>query len=233
MYLKETLDQFTSINNILKLLKKSPGFNKYCIQERLPKETVITSDKRRKYIYIIEDGFMKLVFEGTNKHNFSYILQKGAFPHLPVYTEDIPKHMMLIALTGVVWWKIEFQFFKEMMELEDPRNYIMLHQLAETRRRLYIIAVQEKLSSRESIYFSLNTMIDYGLRVSEKAVELPKFLTYQILADNSNTSKSYTSKVLSNLREKGILESQKKPWRINDVQKLQELIDAEALLAIL
>ncbi|HHQ1011513.1 TPA: Crp/Fnr family transcriptional regulator, partial [Listeria innocua] len=36
MYLKETLDQFTSINNILKLLKKSPGFNKYCIQERLP-----------------------------------------------------------------------------------------------------------------------------------------------------------------------------------------------------
>lgn len=141
--------------------------------------------------------------------------------------------MMLIALTDVVWWKIEFHFFKEMMELEDPRNYIMLHQLAETRRRLYVIAVQEKLSSRESIYFSLNTMIDYGLRVSEKAVELPKFLTYQILADNSNTSKSYTSKVLSNLREKGILESQKKPWRINDVQKLQELIDAEALLAIL
>ncbi|EEJ0016217.1 Crp/Fnr family transcriptional regulator, partial [Listeria innocua] len=44
MYLKETLDQFTSINNILKLLKKNPGFNKYCIQERLPKETVITSD---------------------------------------------------------------------------------------------------------------------------------------------------------------------------------------------
>ncbi|MBW5792593.1 Crp/Fnr family transcriptional regulator, partial [Listeria monocytogenes] len=27
------------------------------------------------------------------------------------------------------------------------------------------------------------------------------------------------------LREDGILESQKKPWRINDVQKLQKLIE--------
>ncbi|HBM4622790.1 TPA: Crp/Fnr family transcriptional regulator, partial [Listeria innocua] len=27
MYLKETLDQFTSINNMLKLLKKNPSFN--------------------------------------------------------------------------------------------------------------------------------------------------------------------------------------------------------------
>ncbi|EGT1998520.1 Crp/Fnr family transcriptional regulator, partial [Listeria monocytogenes] len=36
MYLKETLDQFASIDNILKLLKKNPSFNKHCIQERLP-----------------------------------------------------------------------------------------------------------------------------------------------------------------------------------------------------
>lgn len=233
MYLKETLDQFASISNILKLLKKDPGFNKYCIQERVLHKTIFTADKKRKYIYIIEEGYMKLVFEGTNQYNFSYILQKGAFPYLPVYTEDIPKHMMLIALTDVVWWKIEFQFFRKMMQLEDPRNYLMLHHLAETRRRLYLIAVQEKLSSRDSIYFSLNTMLDYGLRVSEKAVELPEFLTYQFLADHSNSSKSYTSKVLSHLREKGILESQKKPWRINDVQKLQELIHTEALLSTL
>lgn len=116
------------------------------------------------------------------------------------------------------------------MEFEDPQNYLMLHQLAETRKRFYIIAYQEKLTSRESIYYSLNTLIELGLRISEKVVELPGFLTYQILADHANTSKSYTSKVLGYLRQEGILESQKKPWRINDVQKLQQLIETDVPL---
>ncbi|EAH0339178.1 Crp/Fnr family transcriptional regulator, partial [Listeria monocytogenes] len=157
--------------------------------------------------------------------DFSYILSKGAFPFLPVYIEDIPEHTMMVALTDIVWWKIDIGFFKSMMEIEDPRNYLMLHQLAETRRRFYTIAYQEKLTSRDSIYYSLSTLIEFGLRISEKVVELPEFLTYQILADHANTSKSYTSKVLGHLREDGILESQKKPWRINDVQKLQKLIE--------
>ncbi|EJZ2752034.1 Crp/Fnr family transcriptional regulator [Listeria monocytogenes] len=225
MYLKETLDQFASIDNILKLLKKNPSFNKYCIQERLPQKTIITSNKQRKHIYIIEEGFMKLIFDDNKPRDFSYILSKGAFPFLPVYTEDIPEHTMMVALTDIVWWKIDISFFKGMMETEDPRNYLMLHQLAETRRRFYTIAYQEKLTSRESIYYSLSTMIEFGLRISEKIVELPEFLTYQILVDHANTSKSYTSKVLGHLREEGILESQRKPWRINDVQKLQKLIE--------
>lgn len=227
MYLKETLDQFASIDNILKLLKKNPSFNKHCIQERLPQKTIITSNKQRKYVYIIEEGFMKLLFDDNQPHDFSYILSKGAFPFLPVYTEDIPPHTMMVALTNIVWWKIDFAFFKAMMEVEDPRNYLMLHQLAETRRRFYTIAYQEKLTSRESIYYSLSTLIEFGLRISEKVVELPGFLTYQILADHANTSKSYTSKVLGHLRKEGILESQKKPWRINDVQKLQRLIEMD------
>lgn len=227
MYLKETLDQFASLDNVLMLLKKNPSFNKHCIQERLPQKTIISSTKQRKHIYIIEEGFMKLTFE---PRDFSYILSKGAFPYLPVYTEDIPQHMMMVALTDVVWWKIDIGFFKNMMEFEDPRNYLMLHQLAETRRRFYTIAYQEKLTSRESIYYSLNTLIEFGLRISEKVVELPEFLTYQILADHANTSKSYTSKVLGHLREEGILESQKKPWRINDVQKLQRLIKTDVSL---
>lgn len=45
----------------------------------------------------------------------------------------------------------------------------MLHQLAETRRRFYTIAYQEKLTSRESIYYSLSTMIEFGLRISENS----------------------------------------------------------------
>ncbi|EAD3238886.1 Crp/Fnr family transcriptional regulator [Listeria monocytogenes] len=230
MYLKETLDQFASIDNILKLLKKNPSFNKHCIQERLPQKTIITTNKQRKYIYIIEEGFMKLIFDENKLRDFSYILSKGALPFLPIYTEDIPQHIKMVALTDIVWWKIDIGFFKSTMEFEDPQNYLMLHQLAETRRRFYIIAYQEKLTSRESIYYSLNTLIELGLRISEKVVELPGFLTYQILADHANTSKSYTSKVLGYLRQEGILESQKKPWRINDVQKLQQLIETDVPL---
>ncbi|MBC1506916.1 Crp/Fnr family transcriptional regulator [Listeria sp. FSL L7-1509] len=233
MYLKETLDQFASPANMLKLLKKDPSFNKHCIQERLKEGTTITSDNRRKYIYIIVDGFMKFIFEGIDKQNFVFILQHGSFPHLPVYSEDIPKHTKIVALTDVIWWRIDFQFFKKMMELEDPRNYLMLHQLAETRRKLYIIAIQEKLSARDSIYFSLNTMMDFGLQISANVMELPEFLTYQELASHANTSKSYTSKVLMELREEGILDSQKKPWRINDIQRLKKLINIENLQAYL
>lgn len=116
-----------------------------------------------------------------------------------------------------------------MMELEDPRNYVMLHQLAETRRKLYFIAIQERLSARDSIYLSLNTMLDFGIRLSTNTMELPRFLTYQELANHANTSKSYASKVLIELREAGILDSKKKPWRINDLQRLKKLIDLESL----
>ncbi|AIS60534.1 helix-turn-helix domain-containing protein [Listeria ivanovii] len=229
MYLKETLDQFASQANILKLLKRNPSFNQHCIQERLTSNTTITTGTRRKYIYIIEEGFAKFVFEGLHKQNFVFIMNQGSLVYLPVYSEDIPKHTMVVALTDIIWWRIEFEFFKEMLALEDPRNYIMLHHLADTRRKLYFIAIQEILSARDSIYFSLNTMMQFGLRISANVMELPKFLTYQILSDHANTSKSYTSKVLTELREKGILDSKKKPWRINDIQRLKQLIDVESI----
>ncbi|MDT0018173.1 Crp/Fnr family transcriptional regulator [Listeria swaminathanii] len=225
MYLKETLDQFASIDNILKLLKKNPSFNKHCRQERLPEKMIMAADKTKNDVYIIEEGFIKLIFAGDSNRNFSYIVSKGAFLHLPIYSEDIPQHTAMLSLTDVVWWKIDFHYFKTMMALEDPKNYLMLHQLAETRKRLYLIAFQEQLPPRKRVYYALNMMIDFGLEVSEKAVELPPFLTYQVLADYANTSKSYSSKVLGDLRKQGILESQKKPWRINDVQKLQHLME--------
>lgn len=227
MYLKETLDQFASPANILKLLKKDLTFNKHCIQERIEANDVITTGNERKYVYMIVEGYMKFVFEGVYKQELIFIMEQGSLPVLPVYSEDIPLYSKIVALTDVVWWRIDFQFFKKMMALEDPKNYVMLHQLADTRRKLYFIAIKGKLSARESIYFSLNEMLNFGIRLSANTMELPKFLTYQELASYANTSKSYTSKVLIELREKGILDSQKKPWRINDLQQLKELIDIE------
>ncbi|AHI56650.1 Crp/Fnr family transcriptional regulator [Listeria ivanovii] len=229
MYLKETLDQFASPANILKLLKKDLAFNKHCIQERIEKSDFVIQDKKRKYVYIIVEGFMKLVFEGIHKQNFIFFMKPGSLPFLPVYSEDVPGNTRVVALTEVVWWRVDFHFFKQMMELEDPRNYVMLHQLAETRRKLYFIAIQERLSARDSIYLSLNTMLDFGIRLSTNTMELPRFLTYQELANHANTSKSYASKVLIELREAGILDSKKKPWRINDLQRLKKLIDLESL----
>lgn len=229
MYLKETLDQFASPANILKLLKKDLTFNKHCIQERLEINTVIKADRERKYVYVIVEGFMKFIFEGIHKQEFIFIIERGSFPVLPIYSEDIPIYSKIIALTDVVWWRIDFQFFKKMMAIEDTRNYVMLHQLAETRRKLYFIAIKEKLSARDSIYFSLNEMMNFGIRISANTMELPKFLTYQELVNFANTSKSYTSKVLAELREEGILDSKKKTWRINDIQQVKKLIDVTKL----
>ncbi|MBC1998070.1 Crp/Fnr family transcriptional regulator [Listeria marthii] len=230
MYLKDTLEQFASLDNILKLLKKDPSFNKHCRQERLPAKTILTVNKQENYVYIIEEGFMKLIYAENYQHAFSYIVSKGTFLHLPIYSADILPFREMTSLTDILWWKIDFLYFKSTLELEDPKNYLMLHQLAETSKRLYQLAFQQKLTSRERIFYSLNTMIDFGLRISEKIVELPPFLTYQILADHANTSKSYASKVLGELRANDILASQKKPWRINDVQKLRQLIEADIRL---
>ncbi|EUJ25217.1 hypothetical protein PCORN_18224 [Listeria cornellensis FSL F6-0969] len=146
-----------------------------------------------------------------------------------MYNEDIPTQSRLEALTDVIWWRIDFSFLKQTLLLEDPRNYILLHYMARTRRELYALAVINRLNSKERIYFSLLSLIDLGFHKDTNVVELPEFLTYERLAELSNTSKGYTSKVLLHLREEKILISNKKPWIISDVKKLKELLGADNL----
>lgn len=229
MYLKETIDNFATGSNILKLLKKDAQFNHHCIEERFPMGQELLFDKRREYIYLIESGYVKYTYEGETQKKFSFFVQSGDLPFLPLFSEEIPTKSRLEALTDVTWWRIDFSFFKQMLLLEDPRNYILLSCLARTRRELYAIAVRDRLNSKERVYFSLLSLIDLGFRKDTNMVELPIFLTYERLAELSNTSKGYTSKVLLNLREEKVLLSNKKPWVISDVKKLKELLGADNL----
>ncbi|MBC6308680.1 Crp/Fnr family transcriptional regulator [Listeria sp. FSL L7-1582] len=229
MYLKETIDNFATSSNILKLLKKDAQFNHHCIQERFPMGQELMFGKRREHFYLIESGYVKYTYEGQTGKTFSFFVRSGSFPFLPLYEEDIPTKSRLEALTDVVWWKIDFAFFKQTLLLEDPRNYILLSYTARTRKELYGLAVKDRLNSKERIYFSLLSLIDLGFHKDTNVVELPIFLTYERLAELSNTSKGYTSKVLLGLREDKVLISNKKPWIISDVIKLKELLDANSL----
>lgn len=229
MYLKETIDNFATSSNILKLLKKDAQFNHHCIEERFPMGQELLFDKRRDHIYLIASGYVKYTYEGETEKKFSFFVQSGDLPFLPLFNEDVPTKSRLEALTDVRWWRIDFAFFKQMLLLEDPRNYILLHYVARTRRELYALAIKDRLNSKERIYFSLLSLIDLGFHKDVNVVELPVFLTYEQLAELSNTSKGYTSKVLLGLREEKILISNKKPWIISDVKKLKELLGADSL----
>ncbi|MBC1473839.1 Crp/Fnr family transcriptional regulator [Listeria grandensis] len=229
MYLKETIDNFATLSNIIKILKKDAQFNHHCIEERISQGTELFFDKRRDYFYLVQSGYVQYRYEGSSGQNFHFLVRPGNFPFLPIYQEDIPHNSRIEALTDVIWWRIDFAFLKKMLQLEDPRNYILMSFMARTRRELYAIAVQDRLSSKKRIYFSLISLIDLGFRKDSNTVELPIFLTYDRLAELSNTSKGYTSKALLELRENEILISNKKPWVITDVKKLKNLLDADSL----
>lgn len=171
------------------------------MEERVPKGQELLFGKRRDYFYLIEQGFVKYTYAGETGKNFSFFTPAGSFPFLPMYEEDIPTKSKLEALTDVTWWRIDFSFLKQTLLLEDPRNYILLHFAARTRRELYAIAVKDRLNSKERIYFSIISLINMGFRIETNTVELPIFLTYESLAELSNTSKGYASKVLLELRQ--------------------------------
>ncbi|MBC1984941.1 Crp/Fnr family transcriptional regulator [Listeria booriae] len=229
MYLKETIDSFASNANILKLLKKDAQFNHHCIEEMVSKGTELIYNRDREYFYLIEQGYVKYEYDGQLGQRFHFLFGPGSFPFLPIYEDDVPNISKVEILADVRWWRVEFSFFKKVMRVEDPRNYILLAYMARTRRELYAITIQDRLNSQDRIYFSLLSLIDLGFRQKNNSVELPIFLTYKRLAEFSNTSKGYTSKVLSELRAKKILISSKKPWVITDVEELRRLLGADQL----
>ncbi|MBC2304355.1 Crp/Fnr family transcriptional regulator [Listeria booriae] len=227
MYREGELASLASFSNIMKLLKKDAHFNQFCTQHRIPKGTTQEITDRMKYAYLLETGYLSYTYSGKIGSGYFFISFPGSFANLPISGSQVPMIGKLTALTDVVWWKIDVEFLRKMLFTEDPRNHIMLNFALQTRYYLYLIVKKYHLTSEERVYFSLLRCTESGIQVKDNQAELPLFLTYDLLAEFSETSKSYTSRVLADLRNKGILQSSKKPWVITDVAYLRKLVDVE------
>lgn len=229
MYAREELRSLASFTTIMKILKKDPNFNKYCTQRRIKKGSKFILDEDRKDCYLLESGFVKYNYIGQSGPGYFFVIPPGQLISLPLVKDQFKVHGELTAVTDLIWWKIDVEFIRKMLLLEDPRNFIILNYTIQLAQRFYIMTRKYQLSAENRVYFALLRCSEAGIQIAENQIELPLFLTYDILAEFSATSKGYASTVLGELREKGILVSSKKPWIITDLAWLNDKLQIEGL----
>lgn len=229
MYEKNEFRSLAAFPVVLKMLKKDPTFNKYCTQHRIKKGEVFTLNEDRKDCYLLESGYVKFDYTGPSSPNFYFVVPPSRFVTLPIFKNQFKLYGQVTALTELVWWKIDVEFLRKTLQLEDPRNYVMLNYMIEIGYKFYITAKKTYLGAENSVYLALFQCSEAGIQIEENKVELPNFITYDLLAEFAGASKGYTSTVLGELRDKGILVSSKKPWVITDMDQFNNLLEIEGL----
>ncbi|MBC1812855.1 Crp/Fnr family transcriptional regulator [Listeria booriae] len=227
MYPNNIMEVFASPKNLVKLLKRDLQFNQYCIEERLKKGDTLTLDTKNEFFYMLESGYLKETYTDILNIHFHLIVKPPHFPIFATTEEEMPESVSLTALTDVRWWKIDFQFFKKVLYSEDPRSYVVLHNLLFVKSRLYELVVKDRMEAADRIYYTLLQLLDISLVAGKNRADFPRFLDYTLLAELASTSRSYTVMLLGELREKGILVTNKKPWKLEDIAALQALLFKE------
>ncbi|MBC2098377.1 Crp/Fnr family transcriptional regulator [Listeria booriae] len=227
MYPNNIMEVFASPKNLVKLLKRDLQFNQYCIEERLKKGDTLTLDTKNEFFYMLESGYLKETYTDILNIQFHLIVKPPHFPIFATTEEEMPESISLTALTDVRWWKIDFQFFKKVLYSEDPRSYVVLHNLLFVKSRLYELVVKDRMEAADRIYYTLLQLLDISLVAGKNRAEFPRFLDYTLLAELASTSRSYTVTLLGELRDKGILVTHKKPWKLEDIAALQALLFKE------
>ncbi|MBC1800284.1 Crp/Fnr family transcriptional regulator [Listeria booriae] len=227
MYPNNIMEVFASPKNLVKLLKRDLQFNQYCIEERLKKGDTLTLDTKNEFFYMLESGYLKETYTDILNIQFHLIVKPPHFPIFATTEEEMPESVSLTALTDVRWWKIDFQFFKKVLYSEDPRSYVVLHNLLFVKSRLYELVVKDRMEAADRIYYTLLQLLDISLVAGKNRAEFPRFLDYTLLAELASTSRSYTVMLLGELRDKGILVTNKKPWKLEDIAALQALLFKE------
>ncbi|MBC2259219.1 Crp/Fnr family transcriptional regulator [Listeria booriae] len=222
MYSKEMLESYATFENIMKILKKDPRFSEYCSQTKMPAGTRLRLDRSRNVCYLLERGYVKYNFSGEDGMRNFYIVYPGKFISLPVVEGYIPSAGNLLFLNDSVCWTIDFEFLRKVLFSEDPRNFILISFLNETRYKLYVLATVRNLNAENRILLTLVRLANFGMHVSANRVELPPFLTHSMVAELASSSRSLVTHTFRKLHDQGILDSSKKPWVLENFSALQE-----------
>ncbi|KGL40934.1 hypothetical protein BMT55_13550 [Listeria newyorkensis] len=227
MYHESELNVFYSVEQILKLLRKNPVFNKYCYQRKLNKGEVIRlTPTTRGSFYMIEKGDFSVYYESrlTGK-TLIFFFQRNDMFNFPLLKERMHPVLEAVALKEAQVWIIDFNFMMSTVKLEDPRNYLQLNFLATTQMQLGNALIRKSLDSKKRILHALVELTEHmALYNSDKVHELPSFMTYELLAEMAGTSRGYTSRILRELRDSDVLDSSNRPWIVKNIDLLNDLL---------
>lgn len=213
----------------LKVIKSYPGFHEFAHERRIKEGEILTRRLIGYNLLAIEEGIIKFGYRKDEGAIFQYFLQPGNFLVFPDYSEDIPAEGVYETVTDVRGWEIDFAFFQQVLNEEDPHNFILIQHFLSTRRNIFRASIRANLSAKQRIYFNLQMLMNIGFHSSPNCIELPRFINHVVLADMSNVSKSLVTSVLQPLKEARILVSSEKPWMVIDVKEMQELMIREEI----
>ncbi|MBC2160164.1 Crp/Fnr family transcriptional regulator [Listeria booriae] len=220
---------FSNKIDLMKLLKEHPGFYYSSHEQRIKKGEVFTHKNISDYLFRIESGVVEFGYLKDREFIFQFFLRAGDILALPEYAEDLPAEGCYVAVNEVTGWVIDMAFVQEVLLEKDPKNQIMMTHFLQTRRKFFRASIRANLEPKQRVYFCLMTLIEMGFRNSKNSVELPGFVTHDVLATMANVSKSLVLSVVRFLRDSEILASNKKPWVILDLNKFMYIMVEERI----
>ncbi|MBC2168249.1 Crp/Fnr family transcriptional regulator [Listeria booriae] len=226
MYDKNYVEQFTSYPNLIALLQKYSDFQKKTVDMRMSASEILYENTIRTNCYLLKSGYVQIT--DISKYGNTYLLMgaPGKIISLPIYYSELPQLIEIKALTDVIITRVDFEFLRKVLQLEDPHNYVTINYLSNLRKILYHEVTQNTTVVQIRIIKFLIYLADsLGMRAGNYMVWLPPFLTYEVLADFAHCSKPHAVTILKELREKGIIDTHRGQWAILDIRKLQALLD--------
>ncbi|MBC2098622.1 Crp/Fnr family transcriptional regulator [Listeria booriae] len=227
MYFKSELRANYSLEHLLKLLRKNPAFSQYCTQKVISKGEILKmGPNNRQYFYMVEQGYFSFYYENEyiGKH-FIFFVQRDTMINFLLYKEHMDLSFEYKALSDVLVWEVDFAFLRSMILEEDPRNHYQLNYISTIQTLLFHTIVRQTLDAkRRVIYCLVEIAEELSLYTGEHNYVLPDIVTYDLLAEFAGTSRGYTSRIIKELRDLGLLSSSRKPWIIKDLPKLKKLL---------
>ncbi|KGL45584.1 hypothetical protein BMT55_12815 [Listeria newyorkensis] len=221
MYKKNFIEDFTNFDYVMKLLKSNPQFNNKCHQVALRQGQSIQTKSIGNFAYLVQEGYTELTKEFKGEQVFLVLAKRGEFPILIGRTDWQTDSFHIIALTDCILWEIEFDYLKQILLDEDPRNFILLNYVMKVGINSYFQLSMSKLSSQERVYYMLRFIGDkLGVKNRDNEIEMPPFLTYEKLGEFASVSLSHVSNLMKELQQKNIIVIRKRNWVLKDPEAI-------------
>ncbi|MBC2159540.1 Crp/Fnr family transcriptional regulator [Listeria booriae] len=223
MYNDRDLESFSNAKNLMKLMKRYTDFNEHTLDVTFNKGESFFRKDAHRYCYLVKEGYFKV--KTTNEHgdHFLLLVEAGHIIFFPLYYSVVFNDLVATALDEAQCLRIESEFLKKVIALEDPHNHVTLQYLTQVSRRFYSSLALITLSSKQRVVYTLIKLVDtFGRHTKAHEIELPSFVNYETIAEFSRCSRSYTISVLTTLRKQNIISSKKSGWIVLDENLLRK-----------
>ncbi|MBC2180126.1 Crp/Fnr family transcriptional regulator [Listeria booriae] len=223
MYNERDLEEFSNARNLMKMLKNYTDFNEHTLDVTFHKGESFSRMEAHRYCYLVKEGYFKVNNTSEQGDHFLMLMEAGHILFFPLYYSVIFNDLVATALSEAQCLRIESEFLKKVIALEDPHNNLMLRYLTQVSRKFYSAIALITLSSKQRVIYTLIELVDtFGRHTKAHEIELPSFVNYETIAEFSRCSRSYTISVLTTLRKQNIISSKKSGWIVLDEKLLRK-----------